>query len=79
MDIQNVDDKQYTVTLNAFFVLRWTDRRIIIDQENFQDLLVKGKLTFTYLQMYWQYFIRKMKLHRYKPLVILTANKLSIL
>ena len=43
MDIQNVDDKQFTVTLNAFFVLRWTDRRIAIRQDEFKKLLTKGK------------------------------------
>ena len=43
MDIQNVDDKQFTVTLNAFFVLRWTDRRIAIRQDEFKKLLTKGE------------------------------------
>ena len=42
MDIQNVDDKQFTVTLNAFFVLKWTDRRIAIRQDEFKKLLTKG-------------------------------------
>ena len=51
MDIQNVDDKQFTVTLNAFFVLRWTDKRILIRQDEFQHLLSRGKkvLSFAYL------------------------------
>ena len=50
MDIQNVDDKQFTVTLNAFFVLRWTDKRILIRQDEFQHLLLRGKkvLSFAY-------------------------------
>ena len=50
MDIQNVDDKQFTVTLNAFFVLRWTDRRIAIRQDEFKKLLTKGEksLFFTF-------------------------------
>jgi len=46
MDIQNVDDKQFTVTLNAFFVLRWTDHRIVIRQEEFQQLLLRGNASF---------------------------------
>ena len=46
MDIQNVDDKQFTVTLNAFFVLRWTDHRIVIRQEEFQQLLLRGNDSF---------------------------------
>ena len=46
MDIQNVDDKQFTVTLNAFFVLRWTDQRIAIRQDEFKKLLTKGEKNF---------------------------------
>ena len=42
MNIQNVDDRQCTVTLNAFFVLRWTDKRIYIDQEKFRTFQAKG-------------------------------------
>ena len=45
-DIQNINDKDFTVTLNAFFNLRWTDKRIMIDQERFKSLLVKGKSLF---------------------------------
>ena len=53
MDIQNVDDKQFTVTLNAFFVLRWTDHRIVIRQEEFQQLLLRGNDSFVF-----QYYLR---------------------
>ena len=32
-DIPKIDDKDFSVTLNAFFVVQWTDERLIIDQE----------------------------------------------
>ena len=31
-DIPKIDDKEFSITLNAFFVVRWTDARMIIDQ-----------------------------------------------
>ena len=31
-DIPKIDDKEFSITLNAFFVVRWTDERMIIDQ-----------------------------------------------
>ena len=31
-DIPKIDDKEFSITLNAFFVVRWTDNRMIIDQ-----------------------------------------------
>ena len=30
-DIPKIDDKEFSITLNAFFVVRWTDTRMIID------------------------------------------------
>ena len=42
MDIQNIDDMKYTITMNAFFNIRWKDKRIIIDDEKFEQLLVQG-------------------------------------
>jgi hypothetical protein len=33
-DIPKIDDKEFSITLNAFFVVRWTDQRMIIDQVN---------------------------------------------
>ena len=32
-DIPKIDDKDFSVTLNAFFVVRWTDTRLVIDQD----------------------------------------------
>ena len=34
-DIPKIDDKEFSITLNAFFVVRWTDKRMIIDQVSF--------------------------------------------
>ena len=31
-DIPKIDDKEFSITLNAFFVVRWQDERMIIDQ-----------------------------------------------
>ena len=35
-DIPKIADKEFSVTLNAFFVVRWKDERLVIDQVNFQ-------------------------------------------
>ena len=32
-DIPKIDDNDFSVTLNAFFVVRWKDERLVIDQE----------------------------------------------
>jgi hypothetical protein len=36
-DIPKIDDKDFSVTLNAFFVVQWTDERLLIDQEQVTD------------------------------------------
>ena len=41
-DIPKIDDKEFSITLNAFFVVRWTDRRMSIDQEKLHSLFKKG-------------------------------------
>lgn len=38
-DIPKIDDKDFSVTLNAFFVVRWTDTRLVIDQERIDEIL----------------------------------------
>jgi len=35
-DIPKIDDKDFSVTLNAFFVVQWTDERLLIDQEQIE-------------------------------------------
>ena len=74
MDIQNVDDKQFTVTLNAFFVLRWTDRRIAIRQDEFKKLLTKGEKTFFLLLHHLLNFLRQYSMNR-KDLKTFYENK----
>ena len=37
-DIPKIDDQEYSITLNAFFVVRWTDERMIIDQEKMEQV-----------------------------------------
>ena len=32
-DIPKIADKEFSVTLNAFFVVRWKDERLVIDQD----------------------------------------------
>ena len=38
-DIPKIDDKDFSVTLNAFFVVRWEDKRLVIDQQKIDQLL----------------------------------------
>ena len=38
-DIPKIDDKDFSVTLNAFFVVRWKDERLVIDQERIDEIL----------------------------------------
>ena len=42
-DIPKIDDKEFSITLNAFFVVRWTDKRMIIDQHKMKHIFKKGK------------------------------------
>ena len=37
-DIPKIDDQEYSITLNAFFVVRWTDERMIIDQDKMESV-----------------------------------------
>ena len=52
-DIPKIADKEFSVTLNAFFVVRWKDERLVIDQVggratiNYGLLQVKSASTFT--------------------------------
>ena len=43
-DIPKIDDKEFSITLNAFFVVRWTDKRMIIDQHKMKHIFKKGEL-----------------------------------
>ena len=43
-DIPKIDDKEFSITLNAFFVVRWTDTRMIIDQVSYLLLAYKNIL-----------------------------------
>jgi len=38
-DIPKIADKEFSVTLNAFFVVRWKDERLVIDQEKIDENL----------------------------------------
>ena len=38
-DIPKIDDKDFSVTLNAFFVVQWTDERLMIDQQQMETNL----------------------------------------
>ena len=37
-DIPKIDDKDFSVTLNAFFVVEWTDERLMIDKSQVSQL-----------------------------------------
>ena len=34
-DIPNVNDHDFSITLNGFFLVRWTDRRLLIEDVKF--------------------------------------------
>ena len=36
-DIPKIADKEFSVTLNAFFVVRWKDERLVIDQVKYNN------------------------------------------
>ena len=38
-DIPKIDDKEFSVTLNAFFLVRWKDKRLVIDQDRIDEIL----------------------------------------
>ena len=38
-DIPKIADKEFSVTLNAFFLVRWEDRRLVIDQNTIEKNL----------------------------------------
>lgn len=42
-DIPKIDDQEYAITLNAFFVVRWQDERMIIDQEKMKQIFKRGE------------------------------------
>ena len=46
-DIPKIADKEFSVTLNAFFVVRWKDERLVIDQ-------VGGRAKFKALQSHFE-------------------------
>ena len=48
-DIPKIDDKEFSITLNAFFVVRWMDRRMSINQEKLQSLFKQGTLYISHL------------------------------
>ena len=40
-----IHDKDFSVTLNAFFVVRWQDTRLVMDQDKIINNLKPGTLT----------------------------------
>ena len=45
-DIPKIDDKDFSVPLNAFFVVQWTDERLLIDQEQVPPKIIRKKVFF---------------------------------
>ena len=41
-DIPKISDKDFSVTLNAFFVVRWKEDRLIIDEDRMEDALASS-------------------------------------
>ena len=41
-DIPKISDKDFSVTLNAFFVVRWKEGRLMIDQDKIENNLARS-------------------------------------
>ena len=48
-DIPNINDKDFSVTLNAFFVVQWNDKRFVIDQDKLESNLGNGDTNDTWI------------------------------
>ena len=60
-DIPKIDDKEFSITLNAFFVVRWTDARMIIDQVRHS---ITQKINFFYkLHLEKKKFACRLRIH----------------
>ena len=75
-DIPNVNDHDFSITLNGFFLVRWTDRRLLIEDVKFGPegdqlvpvdismvmfLLIKKKISFYKTETLSATFSRKRK------------------
>ena len=49
-DIPKIADKEFSVTLNAFFVVRWKDERLVIDQVRTFELSVSSQNFATFIR-----------------------------
>jgi hypothetical protein len=78
-DIPNVNDHDFSITLNGFFIVRWTDRRLLIQDVKFGPegdqlvpveismvmfLLIKKKISFYKTETFSEHFPEKEKFVR---------------
>ena len=78
-DIPKIDDKEFSITLNAFFVVRWTDRRMIIDQTKMEQIFKKGEspdswipVDVSFIKEFWLPDAEILNLKEFKTLDVLS-------
>ncbi|TRY78043.1 hypothetical protein TCAL_06627 [Tigriopus californicus] len=78
-DIPKIDDQEYSITLNAFFVVRWTDERMIIDQEKMDQILKRGEsadswipVDVSFIKEFWLPDAEILNLKEFKTLDVLS-------
>jgi len=78
-DIPKIDDKEFSITLNAFFVVRWTDKRMIIDQHKMKHIFKKGEpldswipVDVSFIKEFWLPDAEILNLKEFKTLEVLS-------
>lgn len=78
-DIPKIDDKEFSITLNAFFVVRWTDTRMIIDQDKMDSLFKSGEnadawipVDVSFIKEFWLPDAEILNLKEFKTLDVLS-------
>ena len=78
-DIPKIDDQEFSITLNAFFVVRWTDERMIIDQDKMDNLFKDGEdpnsfipVDVSFIKEFWLPDAEILNLKEFKTLDVLS-------
>ncbi|XP_040575659.1 glycine receptor subunit alpha-2 [Lepeophtheirus salmonis] len=78
-DIPKIDDKDFSITLNSFFVVRWKDERLIIDQKKMDKIFKKGEdadswipVDVSFIKEFWLPDAEILNLKEFKTLDVLS-------
>ena len=78
-DIPKISDKDFSVTLNAFFVVRWKEERLIIDQVKIENNLTPGEdanawipVDVSFIKEFWLPDTEILNLKEFKTLHVLS-------